>query len=233
MYDPVETDLSFEYLLNLCRMSAGLRLAVIGGWGVYFHVSREYKRAFGTEYLKSRDIDVLVDAGDELRFLEIIKKLGFSKSAYSFRYELVYDREEKALVRPEAVKKRPVFNLAYVFLDVFSNKKTKKLGSWVFDNVSLITKEIDNIPVLDVGVMLKLKTESFFEREKLDKELKDACDIYALLFYADKRPNSDTFVTKAALKILKRPDLQEFIAREVLGDAFKAGIVRKSLEGLG
>jgi len=233
MYDPIETDISHEYLLKLNKKTAGLRFAIIGGWSVFLQVEKEYLKAFGKEYLKSRDIDIFIDAKDEEDFLKIIKDMGFKPSSYYFRYELIYDREEKRIISSEKAKSRHIFNLVYIFLDVFSNKKTKKLGSWVFSSLEKVKiEEIDGYPVLDVNSLLDMKIVSFFEREKLDKELKDACDIYALLFYSGKKFRSGLMVKKTAEKIISRPDLQEYIAEQVLGDSLKASLVNRMLRTL-
>jgi len=175
-----------------------LRFAIIGGWGVFLRVKKEYQRAFGKEYLRSRDIDIFVDSKEEINFLKNIKSLGFIESTYKFRYKLVYDREEKKIITSEQAKKRFIFNLIYIFLDVFSNKETKIAGSWVISDLGKAQIEkIEEFPVLDVNSLLQLKTASFFEREKLDKELKDACDIFALLFYSEKKFKSNLMVKKA------------------------------------
>ncbi len=226
MYDPIETDVSYEYLLKIKEKAKGLRFAIIGGWGVFWQVKEEYTRAFAMEYLKSRDIDVFIDAKDEKGFFEVIKELGFKPSSYNFRYELIYYREEKRIISPEEAKKKNVFDLIYIFVDVFSNRKTKKLGSWVFSDLrNAEIQDVSSFPILDVNSLLKLKTISFFEREKLDKELKDACDIFALLFYSGKKIKLSLIVKKAAEKIISRPDLQSYIAEQVLRDNLKSSLV--------
>jgi len=231
MYDPIETDASYDYLLKLSQRVSGLRYAIMGGWGVYFQVGKEYRKAFGREYLKSRDIDVFVEASDELAFLAIIKELGFVESAYNFRYELVYDREEKKIISSKSAKSKPIYDLVYIFLDVFSNRKTSKLGSWVLPDLKEAKiVEIEKIPILDINLLLRLKAVSFFEREKLDKELKDACDIYALLLYSNTKVLPNVLLKKTIEKILNRPDLQEYIAEQVLGDVFKASLVVNNLK---
>ena len=99
MYDILETDLSFEYMKKLIGLCKELDFAIIGGWAIYFHVNEEYRKAFGIDYLKSRDIDVFIDSNDANKFNDIIKKNGFEKSAYFFRYELIYGRTDKHLLR--------------------------------------------------------------------------------------------------------------------------------------
>jgi len=233
MYDPVETDISYEYLQKLKEKITDLRWAVLGGWAVFLQVKDEYQKAFGKEYLRSRDIDVFVDHKNEQEFFDIIKGMGFTGSAYSFRYELIYDRGENKIISSERSKQKPIFNLVYIFLDVFSDKKTKMLGSWVFPKLeNMKTEEIEGCPVFTVDSLLNLKVTSFFEREKLDKELKDACDIFALLFYSGKKFKINVGVKKAADKIISRFDLQEYIAEQVLGDNLIASLVKRMLEEL-
>lgn len=233
MYDPLETDISYKYMIKLNEKAAALNWAVIGGWAVFLHVNDEYQKAFGREYLKSRDIDIFISSKNEEIFYKTIKALGFEESSYSFRYELIYDREEKGIIPHENAKSKHVFNLIYIFLDVFSDKKTKKIGSWVFSNLEKAKIEkIDMFPVVEINFLLELKATSFFEREKLDKELKDACDIYTLLFYSGKKIKLTQLVKKAAEKIISRPDLQEYIAEQVLGDGLKASLVSINLRRL-
>ena len=229
MYDELETNLSFEYLQKLIEESKGLKIGVIGGWAVYFYINENYRKAFGTDYLKSRDIDLYVNSANLLRFKSIIERLGFRKSSYYFRYELVYDRETKQIIDEGSAKKKPVYNLVYIFLDLFTNKKTD-LNAWVFkelDNAKISV--ISNFPVIDINTLLRLKVLSFFEREKLDKELKDACDIYSLLVYSNARFKFNVELKKAAEKIINRNDICDFIAENVLKDALKAGIVKAIL----
>ncbi len=233
MYDPVETDLSYQYLLKLREAAVKLSWGVLGGWGVFFHVNEKYTQAFGREYLKSRDIDIFVDVRDEEKFLGVIKKLNFNESAYPFRYELIYDREKKEIVLPDVAKKTEIFNLIYVFLDIFSSQETKKLGSWVFPELEKARIEMSNgTPLLDLATLINLKVTAFFEREKLDKEIKDACDLYALLFYSGKSIKLTTGIKKAAEKMMSRDDLQSIIAEQVLGDALKLPLVVAQLRKL-
>lgn len=233
MYDPVETDLSYQYLRKLGGALSDLEWGLVGGWAVYLHVKEQYQQAFGSEYLRSRDIDVFIDANQQQEFLQRITKLGFQPSAYPFRYEIVYDREEKKIITSGEAKRRHIFHLIYLFLDVFSNRKTTVIGSWVFSELDkakwIMTGEF---PLVPLQPLIHLKTISFFEREKLDKELKDACDLYALLFYAERRPKITSEVQKAIEKINWRLDIQQFIAQQILHDPLKASLVVANLRRL-
>lgn len=230
MYDPAETEISFEYMKKLIDESGDMKLGLIGGWAVFYHVNKNYQKAFGSDYLKSRDIDLFIASKDETQFSKLIERQGFIKSGYYFRYKLAYDRENKKQVTENQAGKIPMFNLIEIFLDVFSDKKTVKIGSWAFDflkNAEII--EIQNIPVIDINTLLHMKSVSFFEREKLDKELKDACDIYALLVYSGKKIKSTILLKEAVKKIIARDDLCDFIADNVLKDSLKSGLVKAIL----
>lgn len=230
MYEPMETDISFRYLKDIASSCKNLKFGIIGGWGVFFHVNAGYRRAFGIDYLKSRDIDVFISSKDELKFKKIIKKFNFIKAEYFFRYKLIFDRERKMIVDEKTAKKIPVYNLIEIFLDIFSDKKTR-IGSWVIKELKEAKIELFvDIPVVDINSLIQLKCISFFEREKLDKELKDACDIYALLLYSNKRIKKNNLLKKAIEKIISRDDLCDFIAENVLNDQLKSSLVKITMQ---
>ena len=232
MYDLLETDISFDYVNELMKRCEGIKAALTGGWATFFYVNDNYKKAFGIDYLKSRDIDVFIYPEDMSKFKEIIEGLGFEKGSYFFRYELIYDRERKKVISKESAKKEQIYNLFYVFLDLFSFK-SDKLKVWELDFLKQAEiAKINDFMIVDIDVLTKLKCISFFEREKLDKEFKDASDIYALLLYSERKIRLNDNIKNAIRKILSRDDLCEFIAESVLRDVFKAGIVKASLKNL-
>ncbi|MBS3056206.1 MAG: nucleotidyl transferase AbiEii/AbiGii toxin family protein [Candidatus Aenigmarchaeota archaeon] len=230
MYDPLETKLSFNCLKELAEKCREMKFGIIGGWGVFFHVNENYRKAFGSDYLMSRDIDVFIHSRREAEFEKILKESGYIKSGYFFRYKLLYDREKKKFVSEKESARTPLFNLIEVFLDIFSEKKTKIIGSWDFENLKKAgIKNIQHIPVVDVGTLFNMKCISFFEREKFDKEFKDACDIYALIVYSGEKIRKSELLNKTIKKILSRDDICDFIANHVLKDSLKSGLVKKIL----
>lgn len=230
MYDPLETEISFEYLKKIAEKCKILKFGIVGGWAIFFYVNENYRKAFGMDYLKSRDIDIFIHNKHESKFEKIIKELGFEKSSYFFRYKLIYDRERKSIISEEQAKKIQMFNLIEIFLDVFSNKETKAVGSWSLDFLKgAKIQEMQEIPVIDIDALMQMKCISFFEREKLDKELKDSCDIYALLVYSEKKIKRTKLFAEAVKKIMGRDDLCDFIAENVLRDILKSGIVKSIL----
>ena len=244
MYDILETNLSFEYLKKVFRIK---NMILIGGWATYFYVNENYRKAFGLEYIKSRDIDIFIKSIYLSEFIKEIKKLGFIPSSYFFRYELIYNRNKNKIVTEKEGRKQPIYDLVYIFLDLFTDQKSEK--AWyldIFKKIKIFKIEkadaLDSntfdsgvfdvskyVNVCDINTLLELKCVSFFEREKLDKEFKDACDIYALLIYSEKIFKVTKNIRNSIEKIIRRRDLSEFIAENVLRDVTKVNIVISNL----
>jgi len=231
MYDPLETDLSRKELAAIFRDSVGIPICLIGGWASYFYVNEKYKRAFGKEYMGSRDIDIFFSPKKEKDFSKVLKKRGFTKNGFHFRYEKIYDRENKVFVSPEQAKGKQLYNLIYIFLDLFSNQKTRILGSWW--DLEQLKKirfvRIDEFFVPDIDTLVALKCTAIFARDKADKESKDACDLYALIAYSGRIIGPTRLLQKAIEKILGRQDLLYAIAEHVLLDPTRQSIIEVTL----
>lgn len=233
MYDSLETEISREEMTiisNECKKKS-IPIAIIGGWAAYFYVNLEYRRAFGKNYLESRDIDIFFGASKEKQFNEIITGLGFEKSALFFRYVMFYNRETKKFITGDEYKKEPIYNIIHIFLDLFSNKKTNIINSWSdLPPLKKITSVIiEGFSVADIDTLIALKCNALFDREKADKEHKDACDLYALFVYSKKKIVPTKLIIKAIEKILKRQDLLYIIAQHILLDTNKQNIVEVTL----
>lgn len=234
MYDPLETEISREELVIISKecKKKSIPIAIIGGWASYFYVNLEYRRAFGKNYIESRDIDIFFDSSKEKQFHEVITKLGFEKSALFFRYVRIYNRETKKFITRDESKKEPIHNIIHIFLDLFSNKETKIIHSWSdLPPLKKITPVIiDGFNVADIDTLIALKCNALFDREKADKEHKDACDLYALLKYGGKDIVPTSLLIEAIKRILSRSDLLYMIAQHVLLDTSRQSIVEVSLK---
>ncbi|MBI4980993.1 nucleotidyl transferase AbiEii/AbiGii toxin family protein [Candidatus Woesearchaeota archaeon] len=231
MYDPLETDLSHKELTAIFKESVGIPICLIGGWASYFYVNEKYKRAFGKEYMGSRDIDIFFEPKKEKEFLKVINKRGFTKNGFHFRYEKIYDRESKLFITLEQAKRKQLYNLIYIFLDLFSNEETKLLGSWwdLEPLKKISSVKIDDFFVADIDTLIALKCTAIFARDKADKENKDACDLYALMTYSGRPIILTRLLQKAIEKILSRPDLLYAVAEHVILDPSKQSIVEVTL----
>lgn len=231
MYDPLETDLSRKELTAIFKESAGIPICLIGGWASYFYVNGKYRRAFGKDYMGSRDIDIFFDPKKEKEFLKVVNERGFTKNGFHFRYEKIYDRESKVFVTQDQAKRKQLYDLIYIFLDLFSNEETKLLGSWwdiePLKKISFI--KIEDFFVADIDTLIALKCTAIFARDKTDKENKDACDLYALITYSGRTMMPTRLLQKAIEKILNRHDLLYAIAEHVILDPSKQSIVEVTL----
>ena len=129
MYDPLETDLSkgiMETLMKRCKEES-IRIAVIGGWATYLFVNNTYLSAFGKNYMESRDIDIYFDSAKERGLKKIITGMGFVKDGYRFRWEKIYNSQQKKFVTEQEAKGEHIFNLIYIFLDLFSDTNTSDI----------------------------------------------------------------------------------------------------------
>jgi len=247
IYDPLETDASRRVLLELLD-EIGLResFGLVGGWAVH-HLTRDnFLRATGREFPTSRDIDVFVDCSGDFpsEFVRVLTKVGFVPGEYGFRYRLILDRNTMERMGEEEAKRKQTFDLIYVFLDVLGNGPSDVLGVWpneivgrMIDEGGLkaITVDGRRVFVPKEDMLLLLKVDSFLQRETKEKRMKDACDIYGLLFYTGPgimERLKDGWKAERAMKgigMMQKDEVLEFIADVLFGDRFKAGLVRRNL----
>ena len=238
MYDPIETDISKKVLIDILDNIKNENFGLIGGWAVYLYVNEKFNGATGKEYLKSRDIDIFVKCDDDFleKFKKIIFSIGFVPSGYDFRYQLLIDRNTLKPISEHESRRKPVFELIYVFLDVFGDRKNEILPLWENNIVKKIIKKKATISIkIDEKsvylpkqeYLLEMKCESFLYRDNKEKRMKDACDIYALLFYSDIEKIPE-FIKNIKDKLLSE-DVLEFIAQELFGDRYKSGLVKRNI----
>lgn len=234
MYDPLETEISGHELIRLLTAceNRGIPACVIGGWAAYYYVNEEYRKAFGKDYMGSRDIDLFFDPSKEEEFAKAVEELGFEKNGLRFRYEKIYNREQKKFVKSNDAKSEGIYNLIYIFLDVFSNKETTKIQSWhdLAPLESVKFYRAGEVNLADIDTLIALKSHAIFARDKADKENKDACDLYALLNYSKRKIAAQELLIKAIDKILQRPDLMYMVSLHVLLDPARQSIVEVSLK---
>lgn len=248
IYDPLETEASRKILLELLdQLKPGENFGLVGGWAVHSLIHENFLRATGREFLRSRDIDVFIDCRGNFsrQFARAIGKIGFVPGEYRFRYTLILDRDSmKKLSEGEAWRKQS-FELIYVFLDVLGNGESDAVGVWPNE---IVAKMLDRkaVKVLTIDgrevfvpredFLFLLKVDSFLKREMKEKRMKDACDIYGLLFYSTAKilelVKGDPWKSEIAgrgLEVMLEDETLEFIADALFGDRLKSGLVRRNL----
>lgn len=247
----METEASKRILLELLdELKPGKSFGLVGGWAVHSLVNEDFLRATGREFLRSRDIDVFIDCrgGFPREFARAVKKIGFAPGGYRFRYMLILDRDSMGKLDEREAREKQTFELIYVFLDVLGNEESDAIGVWpneivgkMIDETAMKVLAIDGRQVFvpREDLLLLLKTDSFLQRETKEKRMKDACDIYGLLFYSQskildvlKKDNWKVKRARHGIEAMLDEEILEFIADELFGDRFKSGLIRRNLSQL-
>lgn len=251
IYDPLETGASRKILLELLdELKPNENFGLVGGWAVHFLICENFLTATGREFLRSRDIDIFINCrGDFPReFARVVKKIGFTPGEYKFRYTLILDRDSMGKLSEREARRRQIFELIYVFLDVLGNEESEAIGTWPNEIVGKIIDEKATKVLAIEGrqvfvpredLLLLLKVDSFLQRETKEKRMKDACDIYGLLFYSStkiwefiKRDPWKLERARRGIEAMLDEEVLEFIAGELFGDKLKSGLIRRNLSQL-
>jgi phage anti-repressor protein len=210
LYESIETTSSKSALDHLV-MNLEEPIIIIGGWAVYLLVDERYQKEHNSHYLGSRDVDLgfhiepntdkeTILKSNFARSLKMIEDLGYFKSGTS-RYLRIINKTTKKVLSEKEAASIPQYDLFYMYVDP------------IVDNTSYVIKNVFKITPIDepllgralkegkmremkylnkklllpeVDIIIKMKLTSFPKRTKDDKKIKDACDLYALIWYSDK-----------------------------------------------
>ncbi len=214
IYERMETDASFD-AMKILAVELPEPLILMGGWAVNITVNKSYSEEHNAPYLGSRDVDlgfhIDVDTSiedlkqsDFAKTLDILKEIGYWESGTSRFCRILDKKTGKTLTEKEAGE-IPFFNLFYLYIDPMVDRIHPK-NDEVFKikpiDEPLLSDAIENGRMREIkisgkillvpqpDVLLAMKLSSFPKRTKDDKKIKDACDIYALIWHSD-RPAKD------------------------------------------
>jgi len=208
LYDQIETDSSREALEELASLLPQ-PVVLLGGWAVFLTVNESYNQSVGRDYLGSKDVDLgfhiepswsleELEASSYALALKAIEKCGYIPAGTS-RYHKIIHKETRQILGEREASQVPIHNLFYLYLDpivdiihpeharLFSIKPidepllAKVFAEGHFETVQMSTSEI-KIP--DTSTLLATKLASFPNRDREHKRIKDACDIYSLLWHS-------------------------------------------------
>lgn len=208
LYDRTETDSAFTALGEIvARLPEPFLL--LGGWAVYVTVNDSFNDAHGANYLGSRDIDVCfrIDptcSEDKLKTctfakaIQVIQEIGYFPNG-SYRYCKIIKRDTGETLNEEVARDVSIYDLFYLYIDVMVDsihpKHKEVFGCHALDEPFLqrVFNEGKGITISHQGVellipspmmLLATKLKSIQNRTKDDKLIKDACDIYAILWHS-------------------------------------------------
>lgn len=208
LYDPLETDSSWASLEGLASVLPK-PVVLLGGWAVFLTVNESYKAEAGRDYLGSKDVDLgfhidpnwsleELNASNYAKALKAIEALGYHPAGTS-RYHKIIHMDSKEILSEQAATKVPMHDLFYLYLDpivdvihpkhdqIFAIKPidepllAKPFTAGIFQKIKVGSSDL-MIP--DTSTLLATKLASFPNRDKEHKRIKDACDIYALLWHS-------------------------------------------------
>lgn len=214
LYDLQETKIALETLSVLTNILPK-PFVVLGGWGVYLTVLESYKREHGTPYIGSRDVDVgfhidptmSVNALRQSTFskaIKVIRSDGYCPIGSS-RYCKFIRKGTGEILTEEEARSVDIFDLFYLYLDMMVDhihpKHHEIFNIKVIDEPILarVFNEGNGVTVSIVGneivippphLLLASKLLTIPKRQKDDKILKDACDIYAIIWHSPEKFDS-------------------------------------------
>lgn len=206
----METDASFD-ALKILAAELPEPLILMGGWAVYLTVNKSYSEEHNAPYLGSRDVDlgfhIDIDGSIEdlkqsnfAKTLEILKVVGYWESGTSRFCRILDKRTGKSLNEKESGE-IPFFDLFYLYINPMVDRIHPKNDD-VFQikpiDEPLLSDAIENGWMIEITIfgktllvplpdtLLAMKLSSFPNRTKDDKKIKDACDIYALIWHSER-----------------------------------------------
>jgi hypothetical protein len=241
------TELSKQELQSIFQ-AATPPVCLLGGWAVHLHVNPGFQQEHGREYIGSRDIDIGINVkpewnSEELRnspvdeTLASIESLGYEKSRFGFVQNFLLDTGER--ITEDEAQDYPMHEVFQVYVDiipdtegletfqeiygfkppaepllkhVFQDSDGKKLSQ----HVNWSTR--DGIQIVPPELLAAMKIRSLPDRDKSHKQVKDAADLHALLWYTkdyqEIKEKTLEYVTDSDLN-----SLQEAVNEELFQNA--------------
>jgi hypothetical protein len=208
IYDTMETGSALGALRDVAGRLPG-PFVVLGGWGVYLTVTNSYSREHGVPYIGSRDIDLgfhidlaadldMLRASPFSRAIDVARSIGYVPYG-SFRYCRMIRKGTGETLTEEEARRVPLYDLFYLFIDLMVDRVHPRhadafgakaidepILARVFDEEIWKRGEVGGTTVLvpRPHMLLAMKLKAISGRQKDDKVLKDACDIYALIWHS-------------------------------------------------
>ena len=187
-------------------------ICILGGWAVFLHVNKNFQKAQGRPYLGSRDIDLGFHL-DKNATIEEMKNSALAKSldilqnkmkfkSVSFRLlKEVHTETEEEIEDGKIIPAHFIFpmyvdvlvdNIPQKFKEVFHFQPADEpLLRFVFQNEKYREelKEFNRkLWLPKPELLLATKFNALKHRDKEHKKIKDLCDIFALLWYSEEKP---------------------------------------------
>ena len=213
MYPEFETRISHKYLKEVIKVLEE-PICILGGWAVFFHVNKKYKKVKGRNYLGSRDIDLgfhldknattkEMENSSLAKSLDILEnKLKFKPISFRLLKEF-HTETSKEIKKNETIPSHFTFPLYVDPLVDFIPKGFKKVFHFQPADEPLLRFAFENAKYRDElkefnkklwlpkpELLLATKLNALMLRDLEHKKIKDICDIFALMWYSGEMPTS-------------------------------------------
>lgn len=208
LYDEKITDASFKNLESILEL-VDFTICICGGWAVYFTVNEYFKEIKDRNYIGSQDIDIgfslkpmmgkteLVST-DLFKMMKILEENGYKSSMFGYKKDISF--EDNKSKKDDSAEEN--FTL---YVDILVNsypQSYQDISPQSFFEVPLIEKVYKNnqfqVKLQDISEYLIIPTRvilgamkiiSIPSRGKHHKIVKDLCDLYSLIWFADESPD--------------------------------------------
>jgi hypothetical protein len=233
MYLEFETRTSYKYLKQVIS-ALEEPICILGGWAVFLHVNKNFQKAQGRPYLGSRDIDLGFNL-DKNATVEQMKNSALAKSldvlqnklkfkSVSFRLlKEIHTETEEEIEEGKIIPAHFIFpmyvdvlvdNIPAKFKEVFRFQPADEpLLRFAFEDGKYRKelKEFNKRLLLPKPeLLLATKFNALKHRDKEHKKIKDICDIFALLWYTEEKPEA------------LREKIRSFISHQSLSKSIKS-----------
>lgn len=211
MYPEFETKTSYKYLQQVIS-ALEEPVCILGGWAVFLHVNKNFQKVQGRPYLGSRDVDLGFHF-DKNATVAQMKNSALSKSldilqnklhfqSVSFRLlKEIHTETKEEIGEGKIIPAHFIFpmyvdvlvdNIPKQFKEVFHFQPADEpLLRFVFEDGKHREelKEFNRkLWLPKPELLLATKFNALKHRDKEHKKIKDLCDIFALLWYSQEKP---------------------------------------------
>ncbi|MEW5897287.1 MAG: nucleotidyl transferase AbiEii/AbiGii toxin family protein [Nanoarchaeota archaeon] len=211
MYPEFETKTSYKYLKQVISVLEE-PICILGGWAVFLHVNKNFQKAQGRPYLGSRDIDLGFHL-DKNAMTEQMKNSALAKSLDILQNNLKFKSVSFRLLKEvhteteEEIEEGKIIPAHFIFpmyVDVLVDNTPQRfkeffhfqpadepLLRFVFEDKKYreeLREFNKKLWLPKPELLLATKLTALKHRDKEHKKIKDLCDIFALLWYSEQKP---------------------------------------------
>ena len=210
MYLEFETKTSYNYLKHVIS-ALEEPICILGGWAVFLHVNKNFRKAQGRLYLGSRDIDVGFHL-DKSATVEHLRNSALAKSLDILQNKLKFQSVSFRLLKEihtetkEEIGEGKIIPAHFIFplyIDILVDAIPPKfrevfhfqpadepLLRFVFEGKKHreeLREFNKKLWLPKPELLLATKLKALKNRDKEHKKIKDICDIFALLWYSGEK----------------------------------------------